>query len=119
VVSFGVAGLLLVSTRLNLTILAFAIMARALYVGVANLYVARNVAHTPRSRWILVFEGLLGVAIALAFVFGEHRGALLTKYVLAGYFIISGISGISYALANRKAIRVRVQRAIAGQANQL
>ena len=66
-----------------------------------------------------MFEGLLGLAIALAFLFGQHRGALLTKYVLAGYFIVSGVSGISYALANRKAIRARVQRAIAGQASQL
>ena len=114
-ISFGVAALLLVSTALNLAVLAFAIMARALYVGIANLYVARTVAHTPQSRWLLVFEGLLGLAIALAFLFGQHRGALLTKYVLGGYFIISGVSAISYALANHRAIRKRVREVIAAQ----
>lgn len=114
-ISFGVAGLLLVSTGLNLAILAFAIMVRALYVGIANLYVARRVSRTPMARWILVFEGLLGLAVAFAFMTGEYHGARLTKYVLAGYFIISGASGIVYALANRRAISARVRNAINNQ----
>jgi len=111
--SFGVAALLFSRTAFTLQIIAFVIMARALYIGLADLYVATRVSDTPTARWILVCQGLLGVTVALTILFDGQAGTILFKWVIGGYFVLSGASAISYAFANRLAVRKRVRSALA------
>ena len=94
-------------------LIAWLIVARALYVGIADLYVARTVSDTPKARWVLVVQGLFGVAVGLAVLFGGQYGRAFFGFIIGGYFTIAGLSSIGYAVANRMAVRRRVRAAIA------
>ena len=115
VVSFAVAALLMVNTSLNLLILAIVIGIRALYVGIADLYVVARVRRTPAQRWLLVLEGVLGVAIAVFLLVDPHISARLLKLVLGIYFAGVGITSIAYALSTRHVMRQRMRDAVAAQ----
>lgn len=113
ILSFAVAWLLLTRVEFNIAVLSLVVMFRALYIGAANLYVASRVSNTPVARWALVGEGLLGIALAVAIMFGAGHGALLLQYILSIYFVASGVSAIAYALANQLTVRKRVRSAVA------
>ena len=112
VLSLVVAGMLLSRPSFNIFLLGLVILARALYTAFANLYVARRVSRTPTARWVLVAEGLFGIAVALLVIFGPHTGWFGLKWVLGGYLAIEGVSSIAYALANRRAVRKRIKAAV-------
>lgn len=114
-VSFAVAALLLVNTSANLRILAIVIGVRALYVGVANLYVVSRVSRLPTQRWLLVLEGLVGIAIAMFLFIDVRISAKLLKLTLGIYFTGVGLSSIEYALAARYAVRRRMKAAVSAE----
>jgi uncharacterized membrane protein HdeD (DUF308 family) len=112
ILSFGVAAILLLRTEFTMRLIAIVIAVRALYIGFADLYVARRVTNVPTARWILVLQGLLGVVVGVT-VFFSGIGANILQLVLGGYFAISGVSAIIYAIANRVAVTRRVRTALA------
>ncbi len=102
-------GLFLLLRRdVSVRIIALVIAARALYIGVANLYIVRRVGALPKARWLLVFEGMLGLMIGVFLLVDPSLGARMLKVVLEWYLIGAGFSAVAYAVANRRAIKKRV-----------
>jgi uncharacterized membrane protein HdeD (DUF308 family) len=114
--SFLVAWLMIIQPTLNIRILALVIAARALYIGIADLYVVRRVSKTPSARWILMLQGVIGIAIAVLLLLDHTVGARLLKVTLGVYFIATGASSIGYAFAARRSVRARVKAALAREA---
>ena len=117
VLSFTVAWLLLTRTELNLFVLSMVVLGRAIYTAVADLYVARKVSSTPTARWLLVAEGALGIVIAFLILFSRTHAYFTLQYLLAAYFAASGVSSIAYAVANRRAVRRRVNASLTRSRN--
>ena len=111
--SLGVAGFLLLRTQADLVLLGLFLAGRALYVGFADLYVARRVSRTPTARWLLVGQGILGIVVAFLIVFSPGHGFLALKWILGTYFTVTGLSSVGYAILNRRAVRRRIKAALA------
>jgi len=77
--------------------------------GAADIYIALRVERTGKPRWLLYAGGTLGIATALAIVFGPNHGRGLVRLSLAAYLGLTGVSLVSYVLANRRAAERRVR----------
>jgi len=96
---------------LNLAI--WIIMIGAGLRGVALLLVALKASRTPGSRWVLVLDGLLSLAIAIALLSWPLLGARLLRYAIGGYLAASGVSSIAFAYGNHRAARNRIRHYLA------
>jgi uncharacterized membrane protein HdeD (DUF308 family) len=77
--------------------------------GLALLIVAMKVSRTPGSRWALVLDGVLSLAIAIALLIWPLLGARLLRYAIGGYLTVSGFSTMAYAYGNHRAARKRTR----------
>jgi uncharacterized membrane protein HdeD (DUF308 family) len=96
-----------------LNLLVWIIMIGAGLRGVALLVVAMKASRTPGRRWVLVLDGLLSLAIAIALLSWPLLGARLLRYAVGGYLTASGVGSIAFAYGNHQAARNRLRRYLA------
>lgn len=77
--------------------------------GLALLAVAMKASNTPGRRWVVVVDGLLSLAIAIALLTVPGLGARLLRYAVGGYLTASGITGLAFAYSNHRAARTRIR----------
>ena len=83
-----------------LNLMVWIIMIGAGLRGAALLLVALKASRTPGRRWVLVLDGLLSVAIAVALLIWPLLGARLLRYAVGGYLTASGVSSLAFAYGN-------------------
>ncbi|MBI5231326.1 MAG: alpha/beta fold hydrolase [Coriobacteriales bacterium] len=105
--ALAVGAFLLTNRDLTTEIVGWVIALRALYVGAANIAVARRVGEeAPKPKWLLYLQGILGVTIGLAIVFVPQLGGPLLRVTLAVYFLASGVLLVGQAaVAKRRTAR--------------
>jgi uncharacterized membrane protein HdeD (DUF308 family) len=81
--------------------------------GLALLVVAMKASSTPGRRWVLVLDGLLSLAIAIALLSWPALGARLLRYAVGGYLTASGVTSLAFAYGNHRAARSRVRKYLA------
>jgi pimeloyl-ACP methyl ester carboxylesterase/uncharacterized membrane protein HdeD (DUF308 family) len=96
-----------------LNLMVWIIMIGAGLRGLALLIVAMKASQTPGSRWALVLDGVLSLAIAIALLIWPLLGARLLRYAIGGYLTVSGFSTMAYAYGNHRAARTRTQHYLA------
>jgi pimeloyl-ACP methyl ester carboxylesterase len=100
-----------------LNLMVWIIMIGAGLRGAALLLVALKASRTPGRRWVLVLDGLLSVAIAVALLIWPLLGARLLRYAVGGYLTASGVSSLAFAYGNHQAARTRVRNYLAAEAS--
>jgi uncharacterized membrane protein HdeD (DUF308 family) len=81
----------------------------AMVRGVADIWVARRVEGTAKPRWLLYAGGAIGIATALAILFGPNHGRGMVRLSLALYLGLTGLSLVSYVVSARRTSRRRVR----------
>ena len=99
-----------------LRLVAWIIIVGAALRGIAVLLTAWKAPRTPGRRWVLVFDGLLFVAISVGILVYPPLGSRLLRWVIGGYLVFSGGSSLLVALRNRLATRRRSRAYLAGNA---
>lgn len=112
IVSFAFALFITVRDAFALQLSALAIALWLLGRGVADLVVARRAARTPGRRWLLVAEGLLGVALGLLVLLAPAFGGRLFRYTLGAYLAAGGAVTIGYAWSVHRATVMRLRRVL-------
>lgn len=92
-----------------LNLLTWIIIIGAGLRGVALLLVALKASRTPGRRWVLVLDGVLSLAIAIALLSWPPLGARLLRYAVGGYLTASGLTSVAFAYGNHRAARKRIQ----------
>lgn len=73
--------------------------------GVAQLIAAAAARSTPVSRWVLVLDGVLSVAIAVGMIGWPALGDRLLRYTVGAYLTVAGTAAITAVVRNRRAAR--------------
>ncbi len=81
--------------------------------GLALLLVAVKATQTPGRRWVLVLDGVLSLAVAIALLIWPLLGARLLRYAIGGYLTTSGVGSLAFAWGNHRAVQKRVQHYLA------
>jgi len=119
--AIGAVGILfalavLVGSALAIRVVGTIIMIGAALRGLALLIVAAKAERTPGRRWVLVLDGLLSLAIAIALFTYPPLGARLLRYAVGGYLTVSGISSLAFAYGNHRATQNRIKEYLALEA---
>lgn len=81
--------------------------------GAADLWVARHVgAQSSKPRWLLYTGGIIGIATALAIVFGPNHGRGIVRLSLALYLGLTGASLLAYVVSVRRATKQRIRELV-------
>lgn len=77
--------------------------------GLAQLVAATIAPSAPVPRWVLVLDGALSLAVAVAMIAWPALGNRLLRYAIGGYLTVAGVAGISAIARNRRAARRRLR----------
>ncbi|MGC3995338.1 MAG: alpha/beta hydrolase [Propionicimonas sp.] len=77
--------------------------------GLAQLIAAATASSAPVGRGVLVLDGLLSLAIAVAMIFWPPLGNRLLRYTIGGYLAATGIAGLAAFAGSRRAARARLR----------
>jgi uncharacterized membrane protein HdeD (DUF308 family) len=116
--AIGVLGLIfavaiLVGSLFAIRLVVWIVLIGAGLRGLALLVVAMKASSTPGRRWVLVLDGLLSLAIAIALLSWPALGARLLRYAVGGYLTASGVTSLAFAYGNHRAARSRVRKYLA------
>lgn len=104
------ASLMLFDTRMAVSLFGLLIFAWMVWHAAAYLFAAWKAAATPAPRWILWLKGCMALAIAVTALLAPETGGLLLRWVMGGYFSISGALVVGHRFRSRQ----RVLRACRG-----
>jgi uncharacterized membrane protein HdeD (DUF308 family) len=110
---FGLCALLVPGMTWFVLMSFFA--AYALIGGIAAIVTALSRDTRAERPWgLLLVQGILGIAVAAAWVFWPATMSLAFLYVLGGWAVVSGVLEIGTAIRLRKAIQGEWMLALAG-----
>jgi uncharacterized membrane protein HdeD (DUF308 family) len=109
---FGVLTFVLPIESLAALVLLFG--AYAIADGIFALVAAVRGHEAGRSRWAMVFEGIVGLAAGVVTFLWPGLTMLTLVYVVAAWALITGIVEIAAAIRLRKEIRGEVWLALSG-----
>jgi pimeloyl-ACP methyl ester carboxylesterase len=110
----GIASILFADPEAGRRFFGGLVAVYAMARGAADLYVARRVEQTAKPRWLLYAGGVIGVATALAIVFGPNHGRGLIRLSLALYLGLTGSTLLAYVVSARSAAKRRVRELLGG-----
>ncbi len=110
--TLAVGWLVFSSPELGNLVIGLYVAARAIAVGAAGLWSVRAVPDPAVPRWLLWFQGVLGITIALLVIFEPALGGRLLRLTLSGYLISVGFTGAAYAWGSRRRTRARIRRLV-------
>jgi uncharacterized membrane protein HdeD (DUF308 family) len=113
IVSMAFAAFLAAEQAFAVRVTGLAIAAWALLRGLADVFVAWRAPETPRRRWALLLEGMLGIGIAVLIFLVPESGARLLRYTLGAYLTASGVISLVFAYSIHRATRQRVRSYVA------
>ncbi len=110
VLGIGFALALVAGALFAARLVVWIIVVGAALRGLALLAVAAKAGQTPGRRWVLVLDGVLSLAIAIAVLSWPPLGARLLRFSVGGYLAASGLGRVGYAHRNHTAARARLRQ---------
>jgi uncharacterized membrane protein HdeD (DUF308 family) len=113
---FGVVAFIWPGTTLAVLVLLFG--AYALVDGIFSVIAGIVRATKRRERWwVMVLEGLLGIGAGVVTLISPGMTALVLLYLIAAYFIVTGVLEIISAIRLRREIQGECWLVLAGIAS--